>query len=92
MMMAGPNSCKTSNHADSRTEWWKRETNNRPDASQVASNPKGPVAQAIQQLAVQKANGNTDQVNQAATQIGQQVAKVTTSNQVLVQVSNQGDQ
>ena len=58
-------------------------------AQQVASNPKGPVAQAIQQLAKQYAEGNTDEVSQAAAQIGTQIAKGQNIQQTLIQVSNQ---
>ena len=58
-------------------------------AQQVASNPKGPVAQAIQQLAKQYAQGNIDEVRQATTQIGSQIAKGQNIQQTLVQVTNQ---
>jgi hypothetical protein len=58
-------------------------------AQQVASNPKGPVAQAIQQLAKQYAQGNIDEVRQATAQIGSQVAKGQNIQQTLVQVTNQ---
>jgi hypothetical protein len=58
-------------------------------AQQVASNPKGPIAQAIQQLAKQYAEGNTDEVQQAAKQIGTQIAKGQNIQQTLVQISNQ---
>ena len=58
-------------------------------AQQVASNPKGPVAQAILQIAKQYAEGNTDEVRQATAQIGTQIAKGQNIQQTLVQVSNQ---
>ncbi len=58
-------------------------------AQQVASNPKGPVAQAIQQLAKQYAQGNIDEVRQATAQIGTQIAKGQNIQQTLVQVTNQ---
>ena len=58
-------------------------------AQQVASNPRGPVAQALQQIAKQYAEGNTDEVRQAAAQIGTQIAKGQNIQQTLIQVSNQ---
>jgi hypothetical protein len=58
-------------------------------AQQVASDPKGPIAQAIQQLSQLYAGGNTDEVSQAAAQIGTQIAQGQNIQQTLVQISNQ---
>ena len=58
-------------------------------AQQVASDPKGPIAQAIQQLSQLYAGGNTDEVSQATAQIGTQIAQGQNIQQTLVQISNQ---
>jgi len=54
----------------------------------VAANPKGPVANSINQLANEFAQGNVDEVNIAANQIGNLVAKGNNIQQTLVQITN----
>jgi hypothetical protein len=57
-------------------------------SNEIITNPKGPVANSIKQLANEFSQGNTDEVNIAADQIGSLVAKGNNIQQTLVQVTN----
>ena len=57
-------------------------------SNDIIANPKGPVANSIKQLANEFSQGNADEVNIAADQIGSLVAKGNNIQQTLVQVTN----
>ena len=57
-------------------------------SNEIITNPKGPVANSIKQLANEFSQGNADEVNIAADQIGSLVAKGNNIQQTLVQVTN----
>ncbi|MDQ5869264.1 MAG: hypothetical protein M3530_06000 [Thermoproteota archaeon] len=57
-------------------------------AKEIVSDPKGPVAKAIQTLAGEYSKGNSDEVAIAAKQIGTLIAKGNNIQQTLVQVTN----
>jgi hypothetical protein len=57
-------------------------------SKEIAANPTGPVAKAIQTLAGEYSKGNSDEVNIAAKQIGTLLAKGNNIQQTLVQVTN----
>ena len=57
-------------------------------SKEVIANPKGQVANSIKQLANEFVRGNPDEVNIAANQIGNLIAKGNNIQQTLVQVTN----
>jgi hypothetical protein len=57
-------------------------------SKEIAANPKGEVAKAIQSLAGEYSKGNSDEINIAAKQIGTLIAKGDNIKQTLVQVTN----
>ena len=57
-------------------------------SKEIAANPKGPGAKAIQTLAGEFSKGNSDEINIAAKQIGTLIAKGNNIQQTLVQVTN----
>jgi hypothetical protein len=57
-------------------------------SNDIIANPKGPVANSIKQLAGEFSQGNADEVNIAADQIGSLIAKGNNIQQTLVQVTN----
>ena len=57
-------------------------------SKEIAANPKGEVAKAIQSLAGEYSKGNSDEINIAAKQIGTLIAKGDNIQQTLVQVTN----
>jgi hypothetical protein len=57
-------------------------------SNDIIANPKGPIANSIKQLANEFSQGNADEVNIAADQIGSLVAKGNNIQQTLVQVTN----
>ena len=57
-------------------------------SKEVIANPKGQVANSIKQLANEFVQGNPDEVNIAAKQIGSLIAKGNNIQQTLVQVTN----
>ncbi|HEX9320262.1 MAG TPA: hypothetical protein VF884_15110, partial [Nitrososphaeraceae archaeon] len=57
-------------------------------SKEIIANPKGPVANSIKQLANEFSQGNPDEVNIAANQIGSLIAKGNNIQQTLVQVTN----
>ena len=57
-------------------------------SKEIAADPKGEVAKAIQSLAGEYSKGNSDEINIAAKQIGTLIAKGNNIQQTLVQVTN----
>ncbi|MGA9744879.1 MAG: hypothetical protein WBQ16_09700 [Nitrososphaeraceae archaeon] len=57
-------------------------------SKEVTANPKGQVANSINQLANEFVRGNPDEVNIAANQIGSLIAKGNNIQQTLIQVTN----
>ena len=57
-------------------------------SKEVTANPKGQVANSIKQLANEFVQGNPDEVNIAADQIGSLIAKGNNIQQTLIQVTN----
>ena len=57
-------------------------------SKEVIANPKGQVANSIKQLANEFVRGNPDEVNIAANQIGNLIAKGNNIQQTLIQVTN----
>lgn len=56
-------------------------------SKEIVANPKGPVAKAIQTLAAEFSEGNSDEINIAAKQIGALIAEGNNIQQTLVQVT-----
>ena len=57
-------------------------------SKEIAANPKGEVAKAVQSLAGEYSKGNSDEINIAAKQIGTLIAKGNNIKQTFVQVTN----
>jgi hypothetical protein len=57
-------------------------------SNEIVKNPKGSVANAIKELAIQISRGNVDELNIATKQIGNLIAKGNNIQQTLVQVTN----
>ena len=57
-------------------------------SKEIAADPKGPVAKAVQTLAGEFSKGNSDEIDIAAKQIGTLIAKGNNIQQTLVQVTN----